>query len=280
MRGPEIASLAAWTALWRPRGPEELGGYPEDAASFLSGSAVPLLLPLDDLAMQRFDWHPALAALLLDLGCDASPLAQAAAADFLVHANCGPLFVQVAEAIVAAQPGAGSLAHPERKTSPVLLADQLGRLRQSYEVGRAEPYKFMLQSPTYRFVELAKPADALTLARESLLGAEQGKAPLRAPLYPRWRPLTLGWLAEAAFWSPMLAGWLPELLLELWQASASRSAILQLLAVVSIKVELAPVCEQLFATPIRDPEESALRAALQAVLQEELETPPPGSAAG
>lgn len=280
MRGPEIASLAAWTAQWRPRGPGELGRYPEDAASFLSGSAVPMLLPLDELAMQRFDWHPALAALLLELGCDESPLAQAAAADFLVHATSGPLFVQVAEAIVAVRPSAGSLAHPERKTPPVLLADHLARLRQSYEVGRAEPYKFLLQSPTYRFVQLAKPGDALTLARESLQGAEQGKAPLRAPLYPPWRPLTLGWLAEAAFWSPMLAGWLPELLLELWQASASRGPILQLLAVVSLKVELAPVCQQLLAAPIGDPEESALRAALQAVLQEELETPPPGSAAG
>lgn len=280
MRGPEIVSLAAWTDQWRPRGPEDLGAYPEDAAGFHSGGAVPLLLPLDDLAMQRSDWHPALAALLLTLGCDESPLAQAAVADFFAHASCGALFAPVAEAIVAAQPSAGSLTHPARKTSPILLADQLGRLRQSFEVARAEPYKFMAQSPTYRFVELGQPSDVLALAHESLQLAELGKAPPRAPLYPPWRPLTLGWLAEAAFWSPLVARWLPEVLLDLWQNGAVRGALLHMLAVSSSKVELSPVCEQLLATASRDPQEDALREALHAVLREELQTPPPRSAAG
>ncbi len=269
MRGPDVASLATWVAKMRPRGPSEVARMSTDSAKAVAGTADLWLDDLDALALQRRDWHGAIAAALLQLGIDPSPWAQAVAAEFLTQATSAPLFADVAHAIVAVRPDAGLAAHADRPTSPVALARRLESLDIAALARHKVPYAMMVQRPHYRFVQFERPRDVVQVALESV---QQGN-PRTSP-HALWQGVTLSWLAEAALWSPLVAGWMPDLAPQLWQLRELQPALLQWLTVACCKVELAPVVRATWQPDDLNREDSNLHARALAVVAEELETAP------
>lgn len=269
MRGPEVTTPAAWHAQLRPRGPDQVARMSTDAVKFMAGTADLWLQDLDTLALQRRDWHSAIAAVLLQLGTDPSPWSQAVAAEFLIDATSAPLFADVAHAIVAVNPDAGMAAHADRPTSPQALAQRLETLDTAAVARHNVPYKMLVQRPSYRFVQFAAPEDVVQLALESVRHGNPRISPNAL-----WQGITLSWLAEAVLWSPLVAGWMPRLARDLWQIRELQAALLQWFAVACCKAELAQAVQQTWPPAGLDADTLALHTRALAVLHEELETAP------
>lgn len=269
MRGPDVASLAQWVSQLRPRGPAEVARMSTDPARFAAGTSDLWLLELDALALQRRDWHSAIAAALLQLGTEASPWSQAVAAEFLIGAASAPLFADVAHTVAAVCPDAGSAAHPDRPTPPLALAQHLAPLDVVALARHSVPYRMLVQRPNYRFVQFADSQDVVELALESVRHGNPRTSP-----HPLWQGITLSWLAEAALWSPLVAGWLPQLAPVLWQYHELQAALLQWLTVACCKGELAEVARATWLPNRLTGEALALHGRAFAAVDEELQTPP------
>lgn len=231
------------------------------------------LQELDDLALQRRDWLPAIRHVLYQLAHEPSPWSHAAVADFLVHAVTAPLHLELTEALAASDPDFGQTRDPNRFSSPVPLASALPSLRTRAAAFAVRPLQQLLTHPTWQFVSLDGPEKLLELAN---LAVESG--PLRPNQPMIWRPAALGWLAEAVLFAEDLTPLLPPLLADLLarESPAATAAALGLVEVLCCKPVVLPVLQQAAA---RHPQLAAvprLQKLLQ-VIEAERATPPPVS---
>lgn len=128
----------------------------------------PALLWLDRLAIQRSDWHEAIAQTWAELLTDDDDDVRGAAVDALDRGAATPIFVPALDGVRDADQ-AISLAPQELRPDapPLTLADVLTKHRPHHTRMTGRPALVILRAPGVEVVRLSDAADVLALAKRA-----------------------------------------------------------------------------------------------------------------
>lgn len=160
----------------------------------------PVLLWLDRLALQRRDWHDAIAQAWAELLTDADADVRGAAVDALDRGATTPIFVPALDSVRDAEAAVSrSLQDLRPDAKPLTLRDVIERHRPHHTRLTARPALLVLRAPNVEVVRLHDAAEVLALARRAAAYGGSITGGSAAGYF------TLDWLRTLALASP----WLP-----------------------------------------------------------------------
>lgn len=164
----------------------------------------PALLWLDRLALQRTDWHDALAQTWAELLTDDDAEVRAAAVDALDCGATTPLFVPALDGVRDAEQAVSTALQALRPDAPPLtLQAVLGKHRSHHNRWVTWPTLVIVRVPALEVVRLAESSDVLALARRS---AAQGGSITGGSAAGHFALDWLRTLALGADWARALVG--------------------------------------------------------------------------
>jgi len=128
----------------------------------------PALLWLDRLALQRSDWHEAIAQTWAELLTDSDPEVRGAAVDALDRGAATPIFLPALDGVRDADQAVSEAGRELRPDAPTLtLRAVLDKHRPHHVRLTTRPALVILRAPNVEVARLADAADVLALARRS-----------------------------------------------------------------------------------------------------------------
>lgn len=164
----------------------------------------PVIGFLDELAVQRSDWHPAIAVTLHELAQSGGKNHHAALLQMLSTGMSGPAFVDTATAILDSHGDLRSKTTVGLQgiSSKKRLSETVETLQNAADYYRCGNLQVLFFGPEMGAFPIDTGAELLTAAVASLT-----RTPSCFPL-----PMPLAWLRKFAFFTPSIATQVPDLL--------------------------------------------------------------------